>query len=101
MSLSATLFLALLVTIGGTLPGCGGCRKEDPVAKKKREAEEKKKEEERKRKQKAEEPKPNFEMAIQVLPNYEIVERDPEKEEEEPKEDEDEARPPGSPPSRT
>jgi hypothetical protein len=83
LSFTTTLFLALLVVTGATLPGCGGCKKEDPIAKKKREAEEKKKEAERRRKQKAEEPKPNFEMSIQVLPNYEIVESDPEKEEQE------------------
>ncbi|HUE71805.1 MAG TPA: hypothetical protein VMP01_13040 [Pirellulaceae bacterium] len=88
LSLWATLLLALLVVLGATLPGCSGCKKEDPIAKKKREAEERKREEERKRKQKAEEPKPNFEMAIQVLPNYEIVEPDPDKEQEK-EEDED------------
>ena len=82
LSLSATLFLAILVALVATLPGCGGCKKEDPIAKKKREAEEREKEKERKRKLKAEEPKPNFEMSIQVLPNYEIVERDIEKERE-------------------
>ncbi|MEX2026855.1 MAG: hypothetical protein WEH44_06130, partial [Pirellulaceae bacterium] len=91
LSVWATLLLAFLVVLGATLPGCGGCKKEDPIAKKKREAEEKKKEAERRAKQKAEEPKPNFEMAIQVLPNYEIVEPDPDKKKE--MEEEDDADP--------
>ncbi|HZL90749.1 MAG TPA: hypothetical protein VFB96_20445 [Pirellulaceae bacterium] len=88
LSLSATLFLSLVVIGGFTLPGCGGCRKEDPIAKKKREAEEKKKEAERKRKKKAEEPKPNFEpMDVHVLPNYAAVPLDKDKEKDQEKEE--------------
>lgn len=75
LSLVATLFWCAVLAGGMTLPGCGGCKKEDPIAKKKREAEEKRKEEERRRKRKAEEPKPNFDpMGIQVLPNEEVEE---------------------------
>lgn len=88
LSISATLCLCLAVTAGFSLPGCGGCKKEDPVAKKKRLAEEKKKEEERKRRKKAEEPKPNFEMDIQVLPNNALVQ--PAKEDEKSRDAEDE-----------
>jgi hypothetical protein len=79
--MSLPLMLLLMTALLGALllPGCGGCRKEDPVAKKKREAEERKKAEERRRKKKAEEPKPNFEsMLMHVLPNYEPL---PEKKE--------------------
>lgn len=89
LSVSATCFLCVAIIAGFTVPGCGGCKKEDPIAKKKRLAEEKKKAEERKRKKKAEEPKPNFELALNILPNYEIdpakeaeKEREKEKEEE-------------------
>lgn len=86
LSLSTTLLLALLVVMGATLPGCGGCKKEDPVARKKRIADEKKKEDERKRRNKAEEPKPNFDtIGIQILPNYEVVEPDKDKDEDEEK----------------
>jgi hypothetical protein len=91
LSFSATLFLSLVVISGLTLPGCGGCKKEDPVAKKKREAEEKKKDEERKRKKKAEEPKPNFEtMDVHVLPNYAAPPPGTDKEKEEEKEETEE-----------
>jgi hypothetical protein len=90
LSFSATLFLCLVVMGGLTLPGCGGCRKEDPVAKKKREAEEKKKEDERKRKKKAEEPKPNFDtMDVHVLPNYAAPPAGTETEKEQEKEETD------------
>jgi hypothetical protein len=61
--LVVSLLLACFVI---SLPGCGGCWQEDPVAKKKREEQEEK----LKKKKKLEKRKPDFELAApQVLPN--------------------------------
>ncbi len=63
LSLHVTLLVCFGVLLTATLPGCSGCRPEDPVAKKKREDEEKKK-------KKKEKPKDDFEVArVTVQPS--------------------------------